>query len=352
MSTHYDLLTEGEKCYWDAYARLREISDSQGFDADQDAERGACRSWLQEKRKTIWRLAQPESEGGDGKGWDANNRSERYETLKDDHLNGSRCQRVTSLPSGHGTDAERSYIGERKTWWQVSSVDDQSLAIKQRCSDWLIDRRKQVWHLLRDDPSGNEANHRQTRYENLCIATRYGSYYDEWCETHDPKTGAANTAKEGSREWVVDHAKSFLGVSESPADSNRGNPEPSGWQKRVMGFDGQPWCACFVTCMAWDAGSEGSSSAGVINCMTMAQNGQGIYRGWTTDPSKVMRGDFAVVGCTSCHIGMVADSENPWHLIEGNTSPGSEGSQYNGGCVAEKTRGKSEIVGWCLVDYP
>lgn len=348
MSTHYELLTEGERCYWDAYTRLREISDTPGFDADQDQERGECRSWLQARREEIWTLAQDD---GDGNGWDHANRRERYETLQDAHLNGGRCQRVTSLPSDHGTDAERSYIGERKTWWQISSVDDYSYEIKQRCSDWLIARRKQVWHLMQDDPEANAANNRQTRYDNLCIATRHGSAFADWHATHDYQTGEPiQTAS--SREWVVEHARSFLGVSENPPESNKGSPQPSEWQRRVIGADGYAWCACFTTCMAWDAGCEGGSSAGVINCIDMARNGQGIYRGWTTDPSKVTRGDFAVVGCESCHIGMVAETEDPWHLIEGNTSPGSEGSQYNGGCVAEKTRGHSEVIGWCLVDYP
>jgi hypothetical protein len=104
--------------------------------------------------------------------------------------------------------------------------------------------------------------------------------------------------------------------------------------------------------MVWDAGVSGKSSAGVAVCMAMAQRGQGMFRGWTTDPSKVQRGDLAVIGCGSCHIGLVADSSNPYHTLEGNTSPGQEGSQFNGGCVAEKTRSKGEVIGWCLVDFP
>jgi hypothetical protein len=138
-------------------------------------------------------------------------------------------------------------------------------------------------------------------------------------------------------------------VHERPAGSNRGSPQPSGWQKRVIGADGYAWCACFTTCMAWDAGVKGGSSAGVVVCMDMAQKGQGMFRGWTTDPSKVLRGDFAVVGCPSCHIGLVVDSDNPCHLIEGN---GNDGGSYNGGEVVEKRRSRSEIKGWCLVDYP
>jgi hypothetical protein len=101
--------------------------------------------------------------------------------------------------------------------------------------------------------------------------------------------------------------------------------------------------------MAWDVGVKGGSSAGVIVIMDMAQKHKGMFRGWTTDSSRVMRGDFAVVGCPSCHIGLVVDNDDPCHLIEGN---GNDGGSYNGGEVVEKRRSRSEIKGWALVDYP
>ncbi|MBO7697160.1 MAG: hypothetical protein J6Y28_04540 [Acholeplasmatales bacterium] len=39
------------------------------------------------------------------------------------------------------------------------------------------------------------------------------------------------------------------------------------------------------------------------------------------------------------------------YTIEGNTSPGIEGSQDNGGCVAYKYRGTANIVGFCRIIY-
>jgi hypothetical protein len=77
-----------------------------------------------------------------------------------------------------------------------------------------------------------------------------------------------------------------------------------------------------------------------------------MFSGWTTDPADVLRGDMIIIGCTTCHVGMVVDSDDPYHSVEGNTSPGSEGSQYNGGCVAERQRPHSDVIGWALVDYP
>jgi len=77
-----------------------------------------------------------------------------------------------------------------------------------------------------------------------------------------------------------------------------------------------------------------------------------MFRGYTTDPAKVMRGDFAIVGCKTCHIELCIDNDDPYHTIGGNTSSGTGGSQYNGGGVYERHRGHSEVIGWCLVDYP
>jgi predicted chitinase len=44
--------------------------------------RRALRAAMTEQRKRIWRAAQPESEGGDGKGWGHASRKKRYEALR------------------------------------------------------------------------------------------------------------------------------------------------------------------------------------------------------------------------------------------------------------------------------
>jgi len=357
MADHYSKLTEAEKAYWDIYTRLRELSDWEGFSDAQDTIRGQARDWLVQQRKFIWRCAEGKETPKYPAGWGVHDRQARYNQLADDSLNAGSCRRVCQLPTGAGTPSEKAGISEREMWWRVASVDDQTKAWRQSNADWATARRKQVWHLINDPGGDAKTADRGTRYDNLCVATKHGSPYDSWAKTHDTTTGKTKPTGGGpaggsSRGRAVTDARGYLGVSENPANSNRGNPEPSGWQKRVMGYDGQPWCACFTTCMAWDAGVKGGSSAAVTYIVSMAQSGQGMFRGWTTDPSKVLRGDMAVISCTTCHIGLVVDSDDPCHLIEGNTSPGSEGSQFNGGTVAEKRRARSEIVGWALVDYP
>jgi len=347
MADHYDQLTEAEAAYWDIYCRLRELSDWEGYSEAQDAIRELARDWLVAQRKYIWRCAEGQIDGVKA-GWDINQRSERYAQLKDASLNTGSCRRVCQLPTNGCTPSEKAGISEREMWWRVSSVDEPTKGWRQSNADWATARRKQVWHLGEDD--GWDEADRELRYDNLCIATKHGSAYDAWASTHNTTTGEASSPATGSsRGDAVARARSFLGVKENPSGSNRGSPQPDGWENRVYGSSGVPWCACFATCMAWDAGVKGSGSAGVQVLVDMARQGTGMMRGYTTDPSAVLRGDFAIVGCTSCHVGVVVDSDDACHLIEGN---GDDGGSYNGGEVVEKRRARSEIVGWCLVDYP
>lgn len=350
----YSDLIEIEQAYWDEYGTLRAITDWDGFTGEQETRKLAARDWLVAQRKSIWRLAQPESRGGDGRGWGERNRRARWEQLQDDSLNTAEHKHEYTLPAGGCTPVEKSYIEEREGYLMIGgtgkSMDVDQVRRKTDNVEWLVIRRKQLYSLIQTD--GDE-NDRSLRYKNLSIATNYGSAADEYQKSHNKYGQELDSQDTASpRAQAVSNARRYLGVNERPSGSNRGNPQPSGWERRVYGSDGVPWCACFATCMAWDSGVTGSSSAGVAVCMAMAKRGQGMYRGWTTDPGSVQRGDLAVIGCSSCHIGMVADTKNPYHTVEGNTSPGSEGSQFNGGCVAEKTRGHGEIIGWCLVDYP
>ena len=53
------------------------------------------------------------------------------------------------------------------------------------------------------------------------------------------------------------------------------------------------------------------------------------------------------------HIGLVVQmiGYGFFHTIEGNTSPGEEGSQDNGGCVALKTRSVKQVVAVIRPEY-
>lgn len=345
MADHYSKLTETEKCYWDVYTRLRELSDWQGFSDGQERVKDEARGWLVNQRKSIWRAAQPKSKGGDGRGWSYGNRTARYEQLRDDKLNTGTCRRVASLPSNGGTPAEKAGIAERRMWWMVNSVDDRTKSWRQSNADWATTTRRQIYSLAEKKGSGGwKKSDRQLRYDNLCIATKTGDAYKGWAKTHNTVSGKAkpkapSTSK--GRKACLANMKRYVGVSENPRGSNRGTPQPGGWQKRVIGGTGFAWCACFASCMAWDAGVKGAGSAGVAACYDMARRGAGIYRGVTHDPSRVRVGDHAIVGSISTHIGVVASNTNACYLIEGNA----------GDRVKEGVRNRGSIVCWLLVDF-
>jgi hypothetical protein len=323
---------------------LREISDWDGFSDAQDSIRADARAWLVNQRKYIWRCAEgkiPDVQAG----WDINQRRERYEQLKDERLNTSECRRVCQLPTNGCTPNEKAGITEREMWWRVSSVDDRTHDWRQANADWATNRRKQVWHLAEDE--GWDEAERELRYENLCVATKHGSPYAAWADSHNETTGEPKaTGGKGARSKAVDWCESHVGVHENPDGSNRGSPQPSGWQNRVYGDDGVPWCACFAVCCAWDNGVTGTGTAGVWNNTDLAKRGQGIYKGYTTDPSKVHAGDHAFID--DDHTGVIVDRDT-MATIEGNTS--NSGSQWNGGSVVRKDRGPGYWTGYGIVNF-
>lgn len=346
----YGLLTEGEQAHWNEYCNLRGIKDWPGFDAAQDQRRADSRTWLQERRAYIFDLANGNVEG-QKPGWNVANRKQRYDFLADKNLNSGAPKHEVRLPcSGTATDTEKVYIEEREVYLAFGSTTDAQKARKQANVDWLVARRKSLWHLMQDDAANNKANDRQTRYDNLCIATHYGSAYEAWDKAHNKWGQPYTTQTKSQRSACKDWLDKYVGTTENPKGTNTGTPQPSEWQRRVYGSDGVPWCACFAVCSAWDNGVSGSGTAGVWNNTEMAKKGQGIYRGFTTDPSKVRAGDHAFKD--SDHTGVIYDASK-LTTVEGNTSgTTTEGSQWNGDLVAKKTRGAGYWTGYGLVRFP
>lgn len=351
----YSDLTEAEQTHWNEYTTLRALTDWPGFDADQDKRKRDARAWLIERRLHIGELALghvPDQAAG----WKVAKRQDRYEFLAPHNLNTGAPKHEVRLPAPASMTApEKVHIEEREGYLAFGSQTPEQKARKQANVDWLVKRRGDLWHLMREDPDNNVALGRLERYNALCVATHHGMPYQKWDDTHN-KWGVPTAPPEptSGRKFCVQHAKSFIGVSENPAGSNSGHPQPSGWQERVYGADEVAWCACFTTCMAWDAGVEGKATASVNMNMEMARRGQGMYRGLTTDISKVGLADHVVIGCETCHIEVVADVPTPDYTdtVGGNTvpRPGS-GNEYNGGTVSDRRRGRHEIVCYLLVRF-
>lgn len=341
----YSDLTSAEKAHWDEYTNLREISDWIGFDASQNARRIAARTWLVEQRKKIWRLAQPKAKGGDGQGWKVANRRNRHTFLKDENLNRGAPKHRVRLPAPVVcTDTERVYIEEREVYLTFTTTTPEQKARKVANLTWLVDRRKRLYRLIKDHPTDS----RRRRYDVLCIATHTGQAYKEWDRTHNKwGTPTKPPVDPHSRAGIVKWCRHYVGVKENPPGSNAGEPQPGGWMRRVYGGTHIPWCACFAVCSAWDAGIKGSGTASVQLNVNLARRGQGIYRGVTTDPSRVRPGDHCAVISTSTHTEVVV-GPSAYDTIGGNTGPSSIS---NGGMVAEGHR-RGQIVLWMLIREP
>lgn len=156
---------------------------------------------------------------------------------------------------------------------------------------------------------------------------------------------------------VIEVARGELGQTEDPAGSNR----VKYWDAYDPGMQGQPWCVSFLWSVFQQAGERMAFFGGgkTASCSTLLR----WYReqGLTVSVEEVQAGDIVLLNFHGKsepeHCGLVTEV-NRWAVtreliqiqtIEGNTSV--NGSQDNGGMVAEKTRYPSQIVGVCRPQY-
>lgn len=153
---------------------------------------------------------------------------------------------------------------------------------------------------------------------------------------------------------VLETARGELGVCEEPAGSNL--TKYGFW----FGLNGVPWCVIFLCWLYNKAGEKAAFFGGAktASCGTLLK----WYReqGQTVTVEQVQPGDIVILNFSGTketqHCGLAADVglKNGVYTvttIEGNTSPGLEGSQDNGGCVALKERYIRQIIGVCRPQY-
>ena len=161
---------------------------------------------------------------------------------------------------------------------------------------------------------------------------------------------------------VLELARADLGYTESPPNSNN-----TKYGERY-GLQNQPWCVIAL----WDwfdrAGERMAFFGGrkTARCSTILR----WYRsqGLTVPVSDVNVGDIVILNFSGKrvdgeldteHCGLVTEVNRRYETkeliliqtIEGNTTPGMEGSQDNGGCVALKNRYPYQIVAVCRHPY-
>ena len=81
-------------------------------------------------------------------------------------------------------------------------------------------------------------------------------------------------------------------------------------------------------------------------------------QGLVVDKRDIQIGDILILNFSGTqdtqHCGLVVDKgklAGTWYTIEGNTTPGEEGSQDDGGCVALKMRSVKSVVAVCRPQY-
>lgn len=148
-----------------------------------------------------------------------------------------------------------------------------------------------------------------------------------------------------SLEAVIALAEAEVGKTEYPPNSNL---TPYG---QAYGLNGYPWCVMFL----WDVFHRAGEALAFYGGAKTASCSQ-LYR-WYNDMGLIVpleearRGDLIFLNfegkTAKDHIGLATRVLGAGRVktIEGNTTPGEEGSQDNGGSVAIKTRFANQIVG-------
>jgi peptidoglycan hydrolase-like protein with peptidoglycan-binding domain len=165
----------------------------------------------------------------------------------------------------------------------------------------------------------------------------------------------------GGRDATMKHLEKRVGYTEQPADSNCDNRSDGIRTAQDHTAGGgtwlryQPWCGCWCYYGLEAGGVQGLNSnlASVASIEEDAKAKRGCFKGWTTDRSKVKKGDLAVIGGYGVHVETVRGFSGSNTLTYGgNTSSGSSGSQSNGGGAYARTRYPSEVRGYALVRFP
>lgn len=156
---------------------------------------------------------------------------------------------------------------------------------------------------------------------------------------------------------VIELARADLGYTESPPGSNMTK------YGEAYGMNGVPWCVIFL----WDVFNRAGERMAFYNggktasCRTLLR----CYReeGKTAPITDIQIGDILILNFSGKMYNGELDTEHcalvvekgklagTWYTVEGNTSPGLEGSQDNGGCVAKKLRHVKNVVAACRPQY-
>jgi hypothetical protein len=349
-------LGDAEKTTCEEYTFLRRLEDWSGYDDPQAQRRKDAWHWLSD------RLG--EYEAGEHNDWSHHADREAYidavlHGYDELHYSAASYPRDW-MPNGHGD--QNVYVKERCYYVAFETQYDAQRERKLDNLHWLEDERQRVWRYGEDH--GWDADHRRQRYDNLQIASHYGSAWTAWqggayvyCDP-DPAFHDDGNWRDQSAEWHESH----LGITENPSDSNCDNRDDGirNSQDKTAGggtwLRYQPWCGCWAFMGLYAAGKvkangDFSWMASVASIEDMARAGYAPFKGWTTDGSKARKGDLVILFGRGQHVGTVRSIDSSYaYTWEGNTSSGSGGSQSNGGGSYKRSRSRNgETFGYALI---
>lgn len=153
-------------------------------------------------------------------------------------------------------------------------------------------------------------------------------------------------------ESIIKISRGELGNTEYPKGSNKTK------YGEEYGLQGQPWCVIFLWWLFHVAELarlffDGKKTASCSELLGWAKKA-----GRTAPKGSLRKGDITLLSfdgsATAAHCGLVIEDmakDGSFRTIEGNTTPGEEGSQDNGGCVAQKVRYLYQVVAVIRPDY-
>lgn len=158
-------------------------------------------------------------------------------------------------------------------------------------------------------------------------------------------------------DWLSDHR----GITEQPAGSNRDTRRDgilAAQQAIGPWVVGQAWCGTWCAAALHAGGIPYDRLRRLPSVALIEEDAKAHrapFRGWTTDPRAVLRGDLVVLFGYGVHVETVREVHLAGgYLVTdgGNTSSGNAGSQANGGGAFRRVRSFRDVRGFALVDYP
>jgi GH24 family phage-related lysozyme (muramidase) len=355
-------LRPGEAAHLREWAALVAIRDWPGYDEHMAIDAAAVQKWIDERCALLHKLIRSES-AKDNKRLC---RQQRLTALE--HHRGVSLGPAV-LPTAACTASEKAHIAMREAYIGFTSTSPEQKDRKLANLDWLVDRRRQVYALGEHD--GWDDVDRKARYRCLSIATSHGPAFENWQEhrrtaaapppDHDDDDHGGDPHANGmaprgeALRWLTMHR----GITEDPMGSNTDRRE-DGIRNAQLGcarnLVSQPWCGvwCFTALKAAGVPGINARMAAVAFIEDDARAGRGPFRGWTTDRSRVLRGDLVVIGGRGVHVETVREVHGDGSVTTdgGNTGPGTPGTSGKAFGSFRRRRFPSEIHGFALVDYP